>query len=67
MIKRTSQKQRGSTLRVNVGQARHFTFDFVNDVFTSVTNIHSATEGDNTNKHELGVAATEESAESTVM
>ena len=26
-----------STLRVNVSQARHLTFDFVNDVFVSVT------------------------------
>ena len=37
MIKHYTQKHRASTLRIDVSQARHFTFDFVNDSFISVT------------------------------
>lgn len=37
MINHEEQKQRASTLLVNVSQARHFTFDFINDTFVSVT------------------------------
>lgn len=32
-----ARQYRTSTLRVNVSQSRHFTFDFVNDAFVSVT------------------------------
>ena len=41
MIKRYTQKHRASTLHVDVSQARHFTFDFVNDSFVSVTRTKS--------------------------
>ena len=68
MIKRYTQKHRASTLRVDVSQARHFTFDFVNDDFVSVTrtlsNSKTIQSDDGTNKTELETI-TEQKIETT--
>ena len=61
MIKRYTQKHRASTLQVDVSQARHFTFDFVNDSFVSVTRTKSKRKtinsDDGANKTELETIA----------
>ena len=61
MINHYTQKHRASTLRVDISQARHFTFDFVNDSFVSVTRTKSKREtinsDDDANKTELKTIA----------
>ena len=61
MINHYTQKHRASTLRVDISQARHFTFDFVNDSFVSVTRTKSKRKtinsNDGANKTELETIA----------
>jgi len=71
----SQRQQRASTIHLNASNARHLTFDFIDDVFAPVTKKKSTRKGtrraaDNT---EVGVTHTEdnmagtESADTTVM